>query len=271
MKAILSERHSMAYVRVRCAGAFLFFLSTFLPQLLARPTMAPSTRVTRSTASTLPKGTLNLGQDKVMKDKKELDQDEAVSEEEAESTEEKEASDEEKELGQEEEGEASDSDEDTVHKDDKGAESRKKKDPGNNLALASSLTHILGKTLKSKGAQSAPILARSGVEKRLFEEKLEGKAKKMLRQEKKREMDVDRVKPQPEGMDYERKLKKVATRGGKLNPLGCGYLGKNANMASLIQWSSCSMPSVHSSKPVSKWGRLGQWPSPSRFIEKVSG
>ncbi|RKP11248.1 Rrp15p-domain-containing protein [Piptocephalis cylindrospora] len=168
--------------------------------------MAPSTRVTRSTASTLPKGTLNLGQDKMMKDKKELDQDEAVSEEEAESTEEKE-------LGQEEEGEASDSDEDTVHKDDKGAESRKKKDPGNNLALASSLTHILGKTLKSKGAQSAPILARSGVEKRLFEEKLEGKAKKMLRQEKKREMDVDRVKPQPEGMDYERKLKKVATRG----------------------------------------------------------
>lgn len=145
-------------------------------------------------------------------DEKDSSPEEEVSGEEEEEEEDREESEEEDREDSEEEGDGSEEDESGV-KSKQGKQ--QKKDPRNNLALASSLTHILGKTLKSKEAQAAPILARSGVEKRLREDQLEGKARKILRQEKKREKDMDRVKPQPEGMDYEKKLKKVATRGGK--------------------------------------------------------
>lgn len=60
-----------------------------------------------------------------------------------------------------------------------------------------------------------PILARSkGAERKIEDEKLEYKARKVLAAEKKALASKDRVVPDYTTMDYEKKLRKVATRGG---------------------------------------------------------
>jgi len=83
--------------------------------------------------------------------------------------------------------------------------------------MAEAMSKILGSTLRKADA-STPILARSrGAERKLEEEKMEAKAKKALTNEKKRLANKDRVKPDYTGMEYEKKLRKVATRGGKEN------------------------------------------------------
>lgn len=77
------------------------------------------------------------------------------------------------------------------------------------------MSKILGSTLRKADA-STPILARSrGVERKLEEEKMEAKARKVISSEKKRLANKDRVKPDYTGMEYEKKLRKVATRGGR--------------------------------------------------------
>ncbi|KAI1317114.1 hypothetical protein EDD11_009001 [Mortierella claussenii] len=79
--------------------------------------------------------------------------------------------------------------------------------------MAEAMSKILGSTLRKADA-STPILARSrGVERKLEEEKMEAKAKKAITNEKRRMANRDRVKPEYTGMEYEKKLRKVATRG----------------------------------------------------------
>ncbi|KAI8605132.1 Rrp15p-domain-containing protein [Dissophora ornata] len=79
--------------------------------------------------------------------------------------------------------------------------------------MAEAMSKILGSTLRKADA-SQPILARSrGVERKLEEEKMEAKARKAITNEKRRLANKDRVKPEYTGMEYEKKLRKVATRG----------------------------------------------------------
>ncbi|KAG0262448.1 Trimeric GatFAB AmidoTransferase(AdT) complex subunit [Linnemannia exigua] len=79
--------------------------------------------------------------------------------------------------------------------------------------MAEAMSKILGSSLRKADA-STPILARSrGAERKIEEEKLEAKARKAISNEKKRLANRDRVKPDYTGMEYEKKLRKVATRG----------------------------------------------------------
>lgn len=90
--------------------------------------------------------------------------------------------------------------------------------------MAEAMSKILGSTLRKADA-STPILARSrGAERKLEEEKMEAKAKKAITNEKKRLANKDRVKPEYTGMEYEKKLRKVATRGGKADESRKGLL-----------------------------------------------
>jgi len=83
--------------------------------------------------------------------------------------------------------------------------------------MAEAMSKILGSSLRKADA-STPILARSrGAERKIEEEKMEAKARKAISNEKKRLANRDRVKPDYTGMEYEKKLRKVATRGGKSN------------------------------------------------------
>jgi len=83
--------------------------------------------------------------------------------------------------------------------------------------MAEVMSKILGSTLRKADANQ-PILARSrGAERKLEEEKMESKARKAITNEKRRLASKDRVKPEFTGMEYEKKLRKVATRGGKFN------------------------------------------------------
>lgn len=80
--------------------------------------------------------------------------------------------------------------------------------------MAEAMSKILGSSLRKADA-STPILARSrGAERKIEEEKMEAKARKAISNEKKRLANRDRVKPDYTGMEYEKKLRKVATRGG---------------------------------------------------------
>ncbi|KAF9925838.1 Trimeric GatFAB AmidoTransferase(AdT) complex subunit [Linnemannia zychae] len=79
--------------------------------------------------------------------------------------------------------------------------------------MAEAMSKILGSSLR-KADVSTPILAKSrGAERKIEEEKMEAKARKAISNEKKRLANRDRVKPDYTGMEYEKKLRKVATRG----------------------------------------------------------
>ncbi|KAG0292168.1 Glu-AdT subunit A [Dissophora globulifera] len=79
--------------------------------------------------------------------------------------------------------------------------------------MAEAMSKILGSTLRKADA-SQPILARSrGAERKIEEAKIETKARKAITIEKRRLANKDRVKPEYTGMEYEKKLRKVATRG----------------------------------------------------------
>ncbi|KAF9160245.1 hypothetical protein DFQ26_005755 [Actinomortierella ambigua] len=147
----------------------------------------------------------------------------------------------------------SNDEEDEVDDDDdlEGIQAPTKKTSKKNTeeSMAEAMSKILGSTLRKADA-SQPILARSrGVERKLEEEKLEAKARKALTIEKRRAMNKDRVKPDFTGMEYEKKLRKVATRGvvqlfnaikaqqkvtetvtDKIAPIGANAKDKVANM-----------------------------------------
>ncbi|KAI9298959.1 hypothetical protein K502DRAFT_322571 [Neoconidiobolus thromboides FSU 785] len=75
---------------------------------------------------------------------------------------------------------------------------------------------ILNQTLTTEKENNAILSKSKGLTKKIEEEKLEYRARKALIKEKKALKEKDHVLPDIRTMDYERKLKKVATSGGKL-------------------------------------------------------
>ncbi|KNE66331.1 hypothetical protein AMAG_10553 [Allomyces macrogynus ATCC 38327] len=67
----------------------------------------------------------------------------------------------------------------------------------------------LDNQLQQTSTASAPILSRSGVERRLDEEKIEEKARKILASETKIDYARERVKPKITDLEYEKKLRKT--------------------------------------------------------------
>ncbi|KAI8060542.1 Rrp15p-domain-containing protein [Gongronella butleri] len=95
--------------------------------------------------------------------------------------------------------------------DDMDAPKQSKK--GSAEAFSEAMTNILGSTLTGSDRKQ-PILARSkGTERKLEDEKLEYKARKMLTAEKRKLKDQGRVIPNFTTFEYEKRLRKVATRG----------------------------------------------------------
>ncbi|KAI8149880.1 Rrp15p-domain-containing protein [Fennellomyces sp. T-0311] len=87
----------------------------------------------------------------------------------------------------------------------------KKKDSTD--AFSEAMTKILASSLKGADKKQ-PIMARSkGTERKIEDEKLEYKARKMLSAEKKAQKERGRVIPDYTTFDYEKRLRKVATRG----------------------------------------------------------
>ncbi|KAG0187957.1 hypothetical protein DFQ28_005637 [Apophysomyces sp. BC1034] len=86
---------------------------------------------------------------------------------------------------------------------------------GTSEAFSEAMTKILASTLKGADKKQ-PILARSkGTERKIEDEKLEYRARKLLSSEKKALKSKGRVVPDYTTFEYEKKLRKVATRGGK--------------------------------------------------------
>ncbi|KAI8086094.1 Rrp15p-domain-containing protein [Halteromyces radiatus] len=87
------------------------------------------------------------------------------------------------------------------------------KKSGSATAFSEAMTNILGSTLTGSDRKQ-PILARSkGTERKLEDEKLEYKTRKMLAAEKKKRKDQGRVIPDYTSFEYEKRLRKVSTRG----------------------------------------------------------
>ncbi|KAI8331942.1 Rrp15p-domain-containing protein [Chlamydoabsidia padenii] len=80
-------------------------------------------------------------------------------------------------------------------------------------AFSEAMTNILGSALTGSDRKQ-PILARSkGTERKLEDEKLEYKTRKMLAAEKKKLKSQGRVIPDFTSFEYEKRLRKVSTRG----------------------------------------------------------
>ncbi|KAF9434275.1 hypothetical protein BGZ76_008274 [Entomortierella beljakovae] len=95
----------------------------------------------------------------------------------------------------------------------KSANGKKSSKKHSEDSMAEAMSKILGSTLRKADA-NMPILARSrGAERKIEEEKMEAKAKRAITNERRRLANKDRVKPDYTGMEYEKKLRKVATRG----------------------------------------------------------
>lgn len=90
----------------------------------------------------------------------------------------------------------------------------RKKDRSSKTTKPTDFADSISKIL-SRPAKQRAILSRSGVEKRLADEKLESKAKKKLAAEKHKLQSVGRTIPS-EGQDIslEASMKRQATRGG---------------------------------------------------------
>ncbi|KAI9308864.1 Rrp15p-domain-containing protein [Cunninghamella echinulata] len=106
-----------------------------------------------------------------------------------------------------------DSDNDSMDLDEGSTEKQDKAKKGSAQAFSEAMTNILGSALTG-GDRKQPILARSkGVERKIEDEKLEYKAKKMLSAEKKKIKNQGRIIPDYTTFEYEKRLRKVATRG----------------------------------------------------------
>ncbi|KAG2236631.1 hypothetical protein INT48_000186 [Thamnidium elegans] len=80
-------------------------------------------------------------------------------------------------------------------------------------AFSEAMTKILGSTLTGSDKRQ-PILARSkGLERKLEDEKLDYKARKIMSAEKKALKEKGRIIPDFTTFEYEKGLRKVATRG----------------------------------------------------------
>ncbi|ORX74954.1 Rrp15p-domain-containing protein [Linderina pennispora] len=100
----------------------------------------------------------------------------------------------------------SDSEYDKMTKESK----KSKKHDADAQEFSTILTSILGQTTPS----AAPIMAKDRTrEQQIKDELLSYRARKALVHEKRMLLSKDRVIPTMEGFDYERKLRKVATRG----------------------------------------------------------
>ncbi|KAI9099934.1 Rrp15p-domain-containing protein [Phlyctochytrium arcticum] len=79
--------------------------------------------------------------------------------------------------------------------------------------MASAIGKVLSGDLGTKD-EHRPILAKQKhLERALDEEKLEAKARKIVSAERKRKINIGRLKPTHSTTDYEKQLRKVATRG----------------------------------------------------------
>ncbi|KAG2219226.1 hypothetical protein INT45_004586 [Circinella minor] len=93
----------------------------------------------------------------------------------------------------------------------KGSNNGKKKNSSE--AFSEAMTKILASNLTGSDRKQ-PIMARSkGTERKIEDEKLEYKARKLLTAEKKAQKERGRVIPDYTTFDYEKRLRKVATRG----------------------------------------------------------
>ncbi|KAI9480417.1 MAG: ribosomal RNA-processing protein [Benjaminiella poitrasii] len=90
---------------------------------------------------------------------------------------------------------------------------KKKSNKYDTDAFSSAMTNILASSL-SGSDKKQPILARSkGVERKIEDEKLDYKARKILSAQKKALQEKGRVIPDYTTFEYEKRLRKVATRG----------------------------------------------------------
>ncbi|CDS08141.1 hypothetical protein LRAMOSA02089 [Lichtheimia ramosa] len=121
----------------------------------------------------------------------------------------------EEESGQESQSDSgSDLDDNDEFDDDEIAESRPSKAKKQSKeAFSDAMTKILASQLKGTDKKQ-PIMARSkGTERKIEEEKLEYKARKVLAAEKKALKEKGHVIPDYTTFEYEKRLRKVATRG----------------------------------------------------------
>ncbi|KAK4517677.1 uncharacterized protein ATC70_001018 [Mucor velutinosus] len=141
---------------------------------------------------------------------------ESSADEEEEEEEEEEDEDEDMDLDQDANVEGDDEEEDDEFDDDEmdleedGAKQPKKY---SSEAFSDAMTKILASTLTGSDKRQ-PILARSkGLERKLEDEKLDYKARKIMSAEKKALKEKGRVIPDFTTFEYEKRLRKVATRG----------------------------------------------------------
>ncbi|KAJ8658868.1 hypothetical protein O0I10_005250 [Lichtheimia ornata] len=123
--------------------------------------------------------------------------------------------DSEEESGEESQGDSgSELDDDDEFDDDEITESKPNKAKKQSKeAFSDAMTKILASQLKGTDKKQ-PIMARSkGTERKIEEEKLEYKARKVLAAEKKALKEKGHVIPDYTTFEYEKRLRKVATRG----------------------------------------------------------
>ncbi|CAG8725876.1 68_t:CDS:2, partial [Funneliformis mosseae] len=89
----------------------------------------------------------------------------------------------------------------------------KKQSKNTTTSFAETMNKLLTATAEPH-CQESPILSRSkDIERRINEAKLEYRARRAINMEKKKLASKDRVKTNLTSIDYERKLRKLATRG----------------------------------------------------------
>ncbi|GBC08083.1 hypothetical protein RclHR1_00790033 [Rhizophagus clarus] len=89
----------------------------------------------------------------------------------------------------------------------------KKQSKNTTASFAETMNKLLTAPVK-QNYQNTPVLSRSkGIERAIDEAKLEYKARKAINMEKKKLASKDRVKGDLATIDYERKLRKIATKG----------------------------------------------------------
>ncbi|KAJ3260774.1 Molybdate-anion transporter [Boothiomyces macroporosus] len=104
--------------------------------------------------------------------------------------------------------------------DDDEFKEKKEKQPKKDAAeveegKTTKLSSVISKILETGVKTDRPVLSlKRKIEKDIDEEKLEERAKKLLSTDKKREKDIGRVIPDNTDLDYEKSLRKMATKGG---------------------------------------------------------
>ncbi|KAF0345967.1 Rrp15p-domain-containing protein [Gigaspora margarita] len=94
---------------------------------------------------------------------------------------------------------------------------RKKTSKASTSDFAAAINKILSSSVKPAD-RNIPILSRSkGIERRIDDAKLEYRARKAINIEKKKLADKDRIKEDFTAIETERRLRKIATRGGMTN------------------------------------------------------